>query len=305
MNLTLTPTATYDSVDVPVPLDPVRAGATATTGSVRPAYVALANRDEYMRAAVEQVMEDSFVRRAKLWVRPDVALVRSLGRIALWSDAAATETVSAVHNNTSVNVAGLTVATWYHFYVYWDSVGSSIAQEASTVQPETVETLSYKTGDPSRKYVGSAYVYDSGGGVPLFVPFTQIGGHAVLDGDMGPGTVTEVLAASSGTGSWSGAVSCVGKIPPNVLIVDMYGTAELLEAGGGAQGPAALLVRRHGSTQYRPICQVNKVGVGGQTDAANIIQLPLDSNQRFNWKFDAPVGGNAAVTRLAVVGWYF
>lgn len=295
-DVNLTGTATWDTVPSPAPGDTVRAGVT-TPGSVRSGLQKLLNRSEYARAVVEQELELSLVPRVRLSITTTTATCYSVGVLALWTSNAKTQTTYAQHTTTSVAVGALTVATWYYFYLYSDGAGG-VAMEASTTAPVGF-ILSYKSGDAMRRYVGCAYVYDSGAGVPLFYGLRQERGHTVLDVEQ------PAVAQTDGTGAWVLNASCAAVVPPHIRTIDLLGLA-LSATGDTDLGADTLLARRTGSLGSRRVCAVGqaKASMAQQQQACGVIMLDLDDSQRFDWQFHAPSGSSLAKALFAVVGWY-
>lgn len=294
-NTALVQTARWPTtISRPTPGDPTRAGAVATTGSVHPALQDLTDRSAFLYVPAQQLINESLAHQVQLRVTSNQALVYAHGAVALWKDDAKTELVLATFATSVTCPIGITVDALYHFYLWWDS---GLALEASTTGPAGNE-WNYQIGHPTRRYVGSAWTYDSGGGTPLFHGLRQERGHAILDDEI------VLVGPTPGTGGWVTA-DATGLIPDQVRSVDVYGLATTREAGGGAQGPHILQVRRKGAvTPGRQLCSVGRAATGDQQEGSATAPFGLDDSQRLEWQYPAPAVGNTAQAQLSIVGWY-
>lgn len=295
MGLTLTESATFPAtLTVPVATELVSAESGA--GGIRPVEQGLANRTRYLLVAAQEQLGLSLVPSVRLYTESDRVGIDALGTAALWLDDAQSELVLAPLGLGQVSLAAPGMAGWHHVYLYWDAGGAQPLLEVSTVAPDAARA--YKSGAPSRRYLGSVQAYDPGGGAPLaWRVMRQDRGHVTL------ATPVEIVH-QDGTGAWETA-NCTGFVPSWVRSVDLRGWAWQLVSGGSTQ-PAAYL--QLGSPSPRdlaiaPVTAVSQQGVGvGQTTAV------LSSSQTFTWKMPAAISGGGWINTISaivsLVGWH-
>jgi len=101
-------------------------------------------------------------------------------------------------------------STWYHKYVYLS--GGSPAMEVATTAPAAWKGTAYsKTGDTSRRYIGS--VKSDGGGTPAFYNFEHIVSKNQINYRLISQAVTPFRVLSSGVATTPTSVSLAGVVP--------------------------------------------------------------------------------------------
>lgn len=186
-----------------------------------------------------------------------------------------------VRNDSDMALTGLApgASTWAHLYVY-ESAGV-LAAELSTTAPATPYngTARCKTGDTTRRYVGSVLT-DASGNIYKWLN----DGDAVLWENSIAGAPFFVLNAGRATTATN--VACAGSVPVTakvgILIMATLGTADA--AAGNADMTGALTTSSY--LQY--------VGSGVQTTHF----MPLDSSQRFNYLMTATVTSGGFYARV-------
>lgn len=176
-----------------------------------------------------------------------------------------------LHATADLALTGLslTASAWSHLYVYAST--GALALEASSTAPAAPYSGSArsKTGDSSRRYVGSVLTDASGNiykfaysdGVVMFL-------NSIADAPF--------LVISTGRATTATNIACAGCVPVTakiavVIMATPGGTADA--AIGNSDMTGAL-----SSTNY-----LQYVGVGVQTTHF----MPLDSSQRFSYRMTA------------------
>lgn len=175
--------------------------------------------------------------------------------------------------------------TWYHVYVYLNS--GTPAVEVVTTAPTAWKGTAYsKTGDTSRRYVGSVR---SGGSanVLYFVHHAQSSKIAYAENWT---TILRVL--SSGTATTETDVSCAALVPVTATLVQLVASNN---SGAGGN----LFIGASGSDNVSPPTNGLMVVGDGKTTTGDI---PVDGSQNVSYAFNASAGSGAILT---VLGYYF
>lgn len=176
----------------------------------------------------------------------------------------------------------LTASTWYHVYLYSNAGTPDI--ELSTTAPASPYsgTARSKTGDASRRYLGSVQT-DAIGNIFSFI----VNGNLVSYREDVANGVFRLL--SSGTSTTEASVSCTGVIPAtaNIGLLNFINTA----TSGG--------VIRSGVSDDNFSAPGAKGIAYVRAQSAALLTHPLDSSQAFTYWFDAaPSGGGAYINAL-------
>lgn len=123
------------------------------------------------------------------------AFVQSLGRLV---QPASTLTLSSL---------SLSASTWYHIYLY-ENAGTPAIECVTTAPVSYFGSAMSKTGDQSRRYLGSV-VTDGSGNIQGFTHYS--GNRILYDAGAGGGAPFRVL--SNGTATSPTAVSFIGVLP--------------------------------------------------------------------------------------------
>lgn len=188
-------------------------GATPALDDIVPFYdtSATANRDatiaEVVGAGVEGFIHGcklEYVDTNTIRVTPGLAYIQSSGKILRL----------AANDDTDPSLSS---STWYHVYLYDNS--GTVDTEISTTAPDTpwIGTAKSKTGDPSRRYLGSFRTNSSS---EIF-NFRTIGSGNCVDVAylLVPGTQMRML--SSGTAEVNTNVSCSSGVPTGTRLALM------------------------------------------------------------------------------------
>jgi hypothetical protein len=182
----------------------------------------------------------------------------------------ATSTLTASSLSLSAN-------TWYHVYVYLNS--GTPAVEVVTTAPATWKGTAYsKTGNTSRRYVGSVRT-DGSGNVYEFSHVSN-GGLILYSGDCDL-DASPFRVLNGGTATTATSVSLSAVIP----VTSQVGYLRLLNT---ANVPA----------YFGPTSNVNgpALGVGSSTQTSFLGQFPLTTSQAYYYKFNtAPSSGGAYI----------
>lgn len=179
----------------------------------------------------------------------------------------------------------LSASTWYHVYLY--SSSGSPAVEIVTTAPATPYngTARSKTGDTSRRYVGSVLTDASGN----LVKFLQTGNLVMYESSI---AAAPFLVLSAGRATSVTNIACIGAVPVTAKI----GVA--IMATINATADAAIgnsdMVGTLSSSNY-----LQYVGNGVQTTHF----MPLDGSQRFSYVMTASTATGGFFAR--VCGYYF
>lgn len=181
----------------------------------------------------------------------------------------------------------LSASTWYHIYVYLS--GGSPAGEVVTTAPAAWKGTAYsKTGDTSRRYVGSILT-DGSSNVKCFVHFTQSGymTYSNFRSDTSPHR-----ALNGGTATSATAVALTGIIPVTALLVYMRLTN---------LADKSLYTSENNSVSSTQ----NTVALtpGNTATQSAFLAHPMDGSQQIWYVFASAVGVGAAY--LDVLGYHF
>lgn len=167
----------------------------------------------------------------------------------------------------------LSNSTWYHVYVYLNS--GTPAVEVVTTAPTAWKGTAYsKTGDTSRRYVGSVRT-DGSGNIYEFWHVAE-SGLVLYSGDCDL-DASPFRALNAGTATAATAVDLSAVIPVTARV----GYMRLLSTG-------TVIV------SFGPTSNVTgaALGVGSSTQTSFVGQFPLTTSQQYYYKFaSAPTGG--------------
>lgn len=221
---------------------------------------------------------------AQLWTLPGfiqgLRLVRTAANALRVDPGAAT--VQSL--NYPVNVAAaiaktgltLTAATWYHVYLYMN--GSTPDIEIVTTAPTAAYhgTARSKTGDTSRRYLGSVRA----GAANTILPFEhspELGTITYHDNV----NATPLLVLSAGAATTATTVSCSAAVPAT-------GVSAKLLANNNATGQIVYMSNSLAANALSTTFWKAFVNPAGSFFA----EFPLDGSQAFNYLYDAaPAGG--------------
>lgn len=181
----------------------------------------------------------------------------------------------------------LSASTWYHVYVYL-SAGVPAAEVVTTAPTAWKGTAYSKTGDTSRRYVGSILT-DGSGNVKAFIhnPQTNYFGYTNHRSDATPHRVL-----SAGTATTATAVGLTGIIPVTAFFVyiRIISSADKVMYTGENNSVS--------STQ-------NTVALNlGNTAVQNAFMIhPFDSSQQIWYLFASAVGAGSG--SMDVAGFFF
>jgi hypothetical protein len=178
----------------------------------------------------------------------------------------ATSTLTASSLSLSAN-------TWYHVYVYLNS--GTPAVEVVTTAPATWKGTAYsKTGNTSRRYVGSVRT-DGSGNVYEFLHVPD-DGLILYSGDCDlDASPFRVLNGGTATTATSVSLSAVIPVTSRVGYLRLLNTANV-------------------QVYFGPTSNVNgpALGIGSSTQTSFLGQFPLAANQAYYYKFNTtPTGG--------------
>lgn len=195
-----------------------------------------------------------------LTVTSGAAYIQSLGRVL------------RVPSDIAKTALTLSASTWYHVYLFFN--GAAADFELSTTAPAVPYngTARAKTGDTSRRYVGSVLTDASGN----ICNFLQVG-HSVKWRMVPPRVLSNGLATAATTVSFAGAVPITSRL----AMVRLINTATAGRVKTSTSDASADLVTL-------------EVAAGPSRDA--YIDHPLDASQAMTYRFDAaPTGGGAYI----------
>ena len=208
------------------------------------------------------------------WVGPQAitvtsgaAYVPSLGRV--------------IRVPNAIALAGLVLAasTWYHLYLYSNAGVPAI--ECVTTAPASAYngTARAKTGDTSRRYVGSVLTDASGN----IVNFIQSGNHVAyrVVGGVAP---FRLVAGANNTATATANASSVVPVTSFNATVQLY---NFDNAGGSNMGTGTSDATGTGAGN-NGICLV-------RAQATAFVQHPLDSAQSLTYWFSAPPLGTTGM----------
>lgn len=190
----------------------------------------------------------------------------------------------------TVTLTAPTPSQWRHVYLFLNNGNAAI--EAVTTAPDVTYqgTARLKTGDPTRRYVGSIYVGSDG----LLVQVQHT--HPTTAGSrvdiLTPNGLADPYPALliNGIATTSTNVSAANAVPPTsrLAILDVQNTTTLpMYLSNPDRAPVS-------ATRY--LRQI-RAGMGGE------YTLPLDSQQRFNYMFAGILGlGNG---NIRVIGYFY
>lgn len=194
------------------------------------------------------------------------AYIEGLGRVM--------EITSAI----TLSSLSLSANTWYHVYVY-DNAGTPAAEAVTTAPTVYNGTARSKTGDNTRRYVGSIRA-GTGGAVLKFVHKWRRD-EIIYQEDVSAAAFTVV---SAGTATTATAVSVASLVPVTAkdvrVVVLNFGAAAAYVRLSNSNGPSA-------TTGYTTF-----VGPGGVGD----VLLPVNSSQEYTYAYDA--AGNSSFHRV-------
>jgi hypothetical protein len=169
----------------------------------------------------------------------------------------------------------LTASTWYHLYGYLNAGVPAIELVTTAPASPYSGTARSKTGDTSRRYLGSVKT-DGSGNVLSFL----VGGYGIVKYKENVVSVGFRIL-TNGTATTSTSVSASVAVPVSARI---FSSRLINNASSG--GSFGISTGDGGSSPY--------LSVGSNTTA--YVDLPLDSSQNLNYIFSsAPVGGGGYI----------
>ncbi len=201
------------------------------------------------------------------------AYIPSLGRV-LALPSALTKTLTLSPN------------TWYHNFLYSNAGTSDV--ETVTTLPDTPYngTARTKTGDTSRRYIGSFRTLASGA-IAKFTHDLAVSAITYLE-DL---NAAPFAVVAGGTATTATTVSCASVVPPTSK------RAKLL-ANNNATGQIIFLSN---SEAVNPLSTSNWLALILQVGSF-YTEVPLDSSQNFNYLYSAaPSGGQAFIRAVGYV----
>jgi len=198
---------------------------------------------------------------------------------------AVTEAGTKINVGTAITLSSiaLTAATWYHVYLYLN--GSTPAIEVVTTAPATpyMGTARSKTGDTSRRYVGSVYASGTNT-LGYFAHSPGVGQITFLENT----NAAPFLILSNGPATTETNVT--GVVPVSAVLSILFvsnGNASYRIAIGNSEDNASL-------ANTSGVYLVNP-------SSAEAIFAPLDANQQFNYL----VGGAGAGAYIFQIGYFY
>lgn len=195
--------------------------------------------------------------------------------------------ILSVASAITLSSLSLSASTWYHVYVYL-SGGTATAEVVTTAPAAWKGTAYSKTGDTSRRYVGSI-VTDGSGNVRNFV-------HNWIVNQMlyrkFQSTATPFLVLNAGTSATAAAVGCSGVVPVTTAaaLVHIVNIADKVLWTSEDNGVAS------GQVTYA-------LGVGNTTAQRMTVPHLLDGSLQLWYSFQAAVGAGGA--SMYVEGYWF
>ena len=162
-------------------------------------------------------------------------------------------------SGTTLALSGLTGSTWYYLYAYDDS--SSPGYEWSTTAPDS--SLSHKTGDETRAYLGCFYAT----GASTMRAFRAIDGCYLYDHS----NVGACLALSGGTAGSFTDVSLAALMPPHARCAHLY---TLVTSGAPTD---AARIRPNGSANAGTPIYAYATALWCETDSTQAIEYQKDA----------------------------
>lgn len=157
-----------------------------------------------------------------------------------------------------------TASTWYHIYVYLS--GGSPAMEVVTTAPVAWKGTAYsKTGDTTRRYIGSAR--SDAGGTPAFWNFEHIVSNNQVNYRLQSQAVTPFRLLSSGTSTTAASVSCAAVIPVTAALAYLRFFSS---SDAAAHFGTATLT----TTAYQMV-----LNVGSTVNQSNYTMITMDASQ--------------------------
>jgi len=187
--------------------------------------------------------------------------------------------VVAFPSTLTLSSLSLAASTWYHLYGYLNSGTPAI--ELSTTAPAAAYSgfARSKTGDTSRRYIGSVRT-DSSGNIFKFEHVLPSTINYLVDTNSGP-----FFLLSAGTAVVATTVSAAAVCPATArslwLTVLNFGTATAFVRLSNSNGPDA-------AAGY-----LTFASPGGVT----VTNLALDAAQSYTYAYDAPPSGNVTYHR--------
>lgn len=190
----------------------------------------------------------------------------------------------------TVTLSSPAASQWRHVYIYLNGITPAI--EAVTVAPDTPYQGSarLKTGDPTRRYVGSIYVGTDSLLVQILHTHPTTAGNRV--DILTPNGLADPYPALllNGVATTSTIVSAANAVPPTsrLAILDIQNTTTL---------PMYLSNPDRAPVSATRFLRQIRAGLGGE------FTLPLDSTQRFNYMFSGILGLGSGNVR--VIGYFY
>ncbi|MHB1273603.1 MAG: hypothetical protein ACYCZD_12715 [Rhodanobacter sp.] len=218
-------------------------------------------------------LQMQWVSATAVTVSHGAAYVPSLGR------------VMRVPNAIALTGLTLTASTFYHLYLY-DNVGTPSVECVTTAPDASYNgTARAKTGDTSRRYIGSVLT-DAGGNIYSFRHSNNVVAYREAI-SYAPFTVASGFAATVPTN-----VSCAGCVPPTgfraQIHYDNNSQQQLVFGNSECNFTLASSFFLH-LTSALPVGFTERI----------LLELPLDSSQQFQTMYVAAPGSTAAFRVLS------
>lgn len=198
----------------------------------------------------------------------------------------------ATDSDLSVTVSGLTPSSWVHVYAYL-STPTTPAIEVVATAPSTPYqgTARTKTGDTSRRYMGSLWVGAAGTIIPIRHGNPgQNANRVELMGANGLANAAYVLILN-GVSQTPVVVSAAAMVPP-------VSTFLVMQVDNSATLPLYLSNPDLGTVSATNYLRTVKAGGGGQMD------IILNSSQQFTYVFGAGLLGLGTITIRGIAYFY-
>lgn len=241
------------TTNVPVPNDGENANAASLLQAIQP----LADRSQYLKNAIPEL---ACLSRRSLYA-PGDGTVRNDGLRVVLSGKLYTLAAG------NLGVTGLASNTFYYVYVYVS--GGALVTEYSTTAPD--DSLCFKTGDATRRYVGCFVTEGSGAPVPM----RYSDGECLYRRSAVLGSPDKLGVLGTPTGTPWNTLSTWTDIPCSALVPPHARRARLRGRISNSSGVTTLEVRTKGDTTAA--WSVAYVGAGQTEDFS--VDLELNSSR--------------------------
>jgi hypothetical protein len=223
--------------------------------------------DNLLPAGYIDGLQMQWVSGTALTVSSGAAYIQSLGKVLRATSAIAKTGLS------------LAASTWYHVYLYSNAGTPDL--EIVTTAPDVAYsgTARSKTGDTSRRYLGSV-ITDASGNIANFT-------HAPFNNILYRGSWTRVL--SNGTSTTATAVTLSGTISSTAVVAR-------IKASNNSSS-TAFTIRAYNGSSYVPFTNIEIAPSGGFSFA--ILDVPASSSLGIQYNFLASPGATGAYIDVA------